>query len=58
VIDRDDPFLGRSIMDLEALRVRVEDELDDVQASTPGSPSIPALRYYLGQLTTHIARLA
>jgi hypothetical protein len=54
----DDPFEGRSILDLEALRVRVEDELDDVQASAPGSPSIPALQDYLGRLATGIARLA
>ena len=36
VIDRDDPFLGRSILDLEGLRVRAEDELAAVEQAIPG----------------------
>jgi len=55
---RGQPFRALSIMDLEALRVQAEDELDRVQASEPASPSVRALTDHLGRLATEIVRLA
>lgn len=55
MIDRDDPFRGRSILDLEVLRVMAEDELDTVQRTHPDSPSIAGLERHLGELATGIA---
>jgi hypothetical protein len=57
-IHPDGPFAGRSIMDLEALRVQAEDEIDRTRASNPDSPSILALTEHLGTITTEIARMA
>ncbi|HXL94728.1 MAG TPA: hypothetical protein VN969_37860 [Streptosporangiaceae bacterium] len=57
MIDRDDPFRGRSILDLEVFRVMAEDELDAVHRTSPDSPSIAGLERHLGELTTGIADL-
>lgn len=58
LINRDSEFRGLSILDLEALRVQAEDELDRVQAIDPASPSVRALADHLGRLTTETVRLA
>jgi hypothetical protein len=55
VIDRDDPFLGRSILDLEGLRVQAEDELAAVEQAIPGSPGVAVMQAYLDLVTDEIA---
>jgi hypothetical protein len=57
VIDRDEPLAGRSILELEALRVLAEDELAAVKQADPESPAIPALEEHLGRLAAEIERL-
>ena len=51
-------FSGLSIIDLEALRVQAEDELDTVRAAYPDSPSIPALEDHVSNIADEIRRYA
>jgi hypothetical protein len=52
----DGPFPGRSILDLEALRVMAEDELATIERTYPDSPGIAGLQYHLASGTEEICQ--